>query len=268
MVTELIISGACGRVGREIARIALDDPAVSLVGCLDRADHPEQGRDMGGLLGRPACGVGVCASLRDLPLSGRVVVDFSTPQSLDALLAEVAGTCGALVIGTTGVDPAGSGRIRECASRVPVVYSPNMSLGVNLLFHLTEMAAARLGSSFDIEIIEAHHRYKKDSPSGTARRLGEIAAQAIGRSYDQAMRHGRNGMVGERTKTEIGMHAVRGGDIVGDHTVLFAGDGERLELKHTAHSRATFARGAVAAAKWVVAQPAGLYTMRDVLGLA
>jgi 4-hydroxy-tetrahydrodipicolinate reductase len=147
-----------------------------------------------------------------------------------------------------------------------ILMSPNMSLGVNLLFYLTQVAAQRLRDGFDIEIIEAHHRMKKDAPSGTARRLGEIAAQARGLSYEQAVRNGREGMAGERPCNEIGMHAVRGGDIVGDHTVLFAGFGERIELRHAAQSRQTFARGAVAAAKWLADKPAGLYSMRDVLG--
>jgi 4-hydroxy-tetrahydrodipicolinate reductase len=142
-----------------------------------------------------------------------------------------------------------------------------MSLGVNLLFLLTELAAKKLGSTFDIEIVEAHHRFKKDSPSGTAARLGEIAASAIGMTYDDAVKNGRAGMVGARTNREIGMHAVRGGDIVGDHTVLFAGLGERLELRHVAQSRSPLAHGAVAAAKWLATQKSGLYTMRDVLGL-
>jgi 4-hydroxy-tetrahydrodipicolinate reductase len=158
-------------------------------------------------------------------------------------------------------------RIEALASLAPVVFSPNMSLGVNLLFHLTGQIAARLGSDFDIEIIETHHRDKRDAPSGTARRLGEIAAAARGLSYDRDVRHGRAGLVGQRSDREIGMHAVRGGDIVGDHTVLFAGTGERIEVRHAAHSRATFARGAVTAAKWLADRPPGLYTMRDVLGL-
>jgi 4-hydroxy-tetrahydrodipicolinate reductase len=142
-----------------------------------------------------------------------------------------------------------------------------MSRGINLLLHLTEQLCSALGSGFDVEIVEAHHRMKKDAPSGTARKLAETAAAALGLDAESAFRHGRRGMVGERSTKEIGIHAVRGGDIVGDHTVLFAGQGERIELKHTAHSRATFARGAVQAAKWLVERPEGLYSMRDVLGL-
>jgi 4-hydroxy-tetrahydrodipicolinate reductase len=151
---------------------------------------------------------------------------------------------------------------------MPVLVSPNMSLGVNLLFSLTELVANRLKNDFDIEIIEAHHRFKKDAPSGTAKRLGEIVAQAYNLPYEKAVRDGRSGISSEdRKKNEVGMHAVRGGDIVGDHTVLFAGMGERIELRHMAHSRSTFARGAVAAAKWLSTRKAGYYSMKDVLGL-
>jgi 4-hydroxy-tetrahydrodipicolinate reductase len=173
-----------------------------------------------------------------------------------------------VVVGTTGLTEAELEIAKNYSKTAPIIVSPNMSLGVNLLFNLTQMVAARLKDDFDIEIIEAHHRFKKDSPSGTARRLGEVAAQACGLSYDEAIVNGRSGIYPDaRQKTEIGMHAVRGGDIVGDHTVLFAGIGERVELRHMAHSRSTFARGAVKTAKWIHNQKPGYYSMKDVLGL-
>jgi 4-hydroxy-tetrahydrodipicolinate reductase len=267
MTTNIIITGILGKMGREIASCVLDDTECVLAGCVECAGHPSLGRDYGEFLGRGTLGVPVSASLVGLPVESSVVIDFSSPSATLSFLAECAGKNARFVIGTTGIDPAGIEKIRQASRTTPVVFSPNMSLGVNLLFVLTELAAKKLGTSFDIEIIEAHHRHKKDAPSGTAVRLGEIAASAIGETYGDAVRNGRAGMVGGRTSREIGMHAVRGGDIVGDHTVLFAGLGERLELKHVAHSRSTFARGAVTAAKWLALHGRGLYTMRDVLGI-
>jgi 4-hydroxy-tetrahydrodipicolinate reductase len=267
MTTNIIITGAAGRMGREIASAALADPTCVIAGCAEYAAHPAIGRDYGVTAGLNVSGVVLRDSLAPLPVDKSVIIDFTSPQASLSFLDAVEGKPARFVIGTTGFDDAGIGRIRAVSKKIPIVFSPNMSLGVNLLFVLTELVATKLGETFDIEIVEAHHRQKKDSPSGTARRLGEIAAASIGTTYADAVKDGRSGMTGERTKKEIGMHAVRGGDIVGDHTVLFAGQGERLELRHVAHSRATFARGAVIAAKWLVSQKPGLYTMRDVLGL-
>jgi 4-hydroxy-tetrahydrodipicolinate reductase len=267
LTTNIIINGACGKMGREIAAVVLSDASCALAGCVEQPSHPAQGKDYGSITGLDARGVAVRGSVADLAVAASVIVDFTSPQAGLSLLDAVEGKQARLVIGTTGFDKAGTARIEAAAKKIPIVLSPNMSLGINLLFMLTDLVSRKLGDTFDIEIIEAHHRMKKDSPSGTARRLGEIAAAAIGTTYDGAVKNGRAGMVGERTKKEIGMHAVRGGDIVGDHTVLFAGQGERLELRHVAHSRATLARGAVAAAKWLAGQKPGLYTMRDVLGL-
>jgi 4-hydroxy-tetrahydrodipicolinate reductase len=172
-----------------------------------------------------------------------------------------------LVVGTTGHTDAEVAAISEAAHRIPLVFAPNFSVGVNTLFWLTRKAAEILGPDFDLEVVEMHHHLKKDSPSGTAKRLAEILAEARQLSYNQDARHGRFGIVGERTPTEIGMHAIRGGDVVGDHTVIYAAQGERVELTHKASSRETFARGSIRAAKWVSKQPAGLYDMQDVLGL-
>jgi 4-hydroxy-tetrahydrodipicolinate reductase len=254
-------------MGKEIASAVLADAACTLTGCIELPTHQSIGKDYGFLTGLGISGLMLHGSLTGLPIDKSVIVDFSARQATLALLDAVEGRAARIVIGTTGFSDAETARIRRAAQAFPIVLSPNMSYGVNLLFALTELAAQKLGDSYDIEIVEAHHRFKKDSPSGTARKLGEIAAAAIGTTYDDAVRNGRAGMVGERPKKEIGMHAVRGGDIVGDHTVLFAGPGERIELRHVAHSRATLARGAVVAAKWLAAQRPGLYSMRDVLGL-
>ncbi len=254
-------------MGREIASVVLADAVCTLAGCIEHPTHQSIGTDYGSLTGLGVSGLFLSGSPEGLPVDKSVIVDFTSPQATLALLDAVEGRAVGIVIGTTGFSDMEIARIRRAAQAIPIVLSPNMSYGVNLLFALTELAAQKLGDSYDIEIVEAHHRFKKDSPSGTARKLGEIAAAAIGTTYDDAVRNGRAGMVGERPKKEIGMHAVRGGDIVGDHTVLFAGMGERIELRHVMHSRATLARGAVVAAKWLAAQKPGLYSMRDVLGL-
>jgi 4-hydroxy-tetrahydrodipicolinate reductase len=198
---------------------------------------------------------------------GDVVIDFSAHAVTAPLTARCAELGKAIVIGTTGHDAAELEEIRRQASRIPIVLASNYSTGVNTLFWLTRKAAEILGPDFDLEVVEMHHRLKKDAPSGTAKSLAEILAQARGLQLETAARHGRAGIVGERTRAEIGVHSVRGGDVVGDHTVIFANTGERVELTHKASSRETFANGALRAAAWVVGQKPGLYDMQDVLGL-
>ncbi len=268
---DIIIVGALGRMGVEIAKVILGDEReeTCIVGCVEYAQHPKIGYNYGAALGEDCCGdLAVCPSIEATGATSGVVVDFSSVQSTRANLRAAAKLKLPIVVGTTGLEPDDRKLAEEVSASIPVLVSSNMSLGVNLLFSLTELVAKKLGGAFDIEIIEAHHRFKKDSPSGTARTLGEVAAKAIGRTYGDAVVNGRSGMAsGTRPPTEIGMHAVRGGDIVGDHTVLFAGIGERLELRHTAHNRGIFARGAVAAAKWIASKGPGFYTMKDVLGL-
>lgn len=197
---------------------------------------------------------------------GAVVIDFSHATVTEEVITAAVRHGRPLVIGTTGHDPATKERLRPLAARVPCVWAGNYSVGVNLLFALTRRAASLLGEDYDAEVIEMHHRFKKDAPSGTADRLLEIILEERQLSRD-ALRHGRQGLTGERTPTEVGVHALRGGDVVGDHTVIFAALGERLELTHKASDRAIFARGAVRAAHWVVAQSPGIYDMQDVLGL-
>jgi len=195
------------------------------------------------------------------------VIDFTTHHFSDELVAACLAAGTRMVIGTTGHTDGELARIREAAQTLPIVFAPNFSVGVNTLFWLTRKATEILGGDFDLEVVEMHHRMKQDSPSGTARRLAEILAEVREVSYDQDVKHGRFGDVGARTKTEIGMHALRGGDVVGDHTVIYANIGERVELTHKASSRDTFASGAVRAARWLADKPAGLYDMEDVLGL-
>lgn len=206
-------------------------------------------------------------SLPDALAKCDTVIDFTSHHFTDELLAECLRQKRSMVIGTTGHTADELGRIRDAARQIPIVFASNFSVGVNTLFWLTRKAAELLGDAFDLEVVEMHHRMKKDAPSGTARTLVEILAKVRGLDCDQDARHGRHGDVGARTKKEIGVHALRGGDVVGDHTVIFSNIGERVELTHKASSRDTFASGAVRAAKWLAGKPAGLYDMRDVLGL-
>jgi 4-hydroxy-tetrahydrodipicolinate reductase len=256
-----------GRMGREIALLALADPEIRIAGCIETASHPCAGMELGPLIGESNCKVKIETSLSRVPLDNAVLIDFTSPSTTLDVISQTAGKSTRIVIGTTGLSNEQTELVKNAAKTTAILMSPNMSLGVNILFYLTRVAAGLLKKDFDIEIIEAHHRMKKDAPSGTARMLGEIAAASRGLSYAESVRDGRSGITGERTGKEIGMHAVRGGDIVGDHTVLFAGPDERIELKHMAHSRRTLARGAVIAAKWISSKPAGFYNMGDVLGI-
>jgi len=270
MSTDIIIVGALGRMGIEIAKVVLEDKDVRLAGCVEHSGHAKIGQDYGACIGMDCGGVKVVSSIEEAGAKSNnaVVIDFSSVQSTLANLQNAACAKMPMVVGTTGLEKEHHELAKKASSSIPIIVSSNMSLGVNLLFSLTEMVTQKLGGAFDIEIIEAHHRFKKDSPSGTARTLGEVAAKALGKSYGDVVVDGRAGMApGTRPPLEIGMHAVRGGDITGDHTVLFAGIGERVELRHMAHNRGIFARGAVVAAKWIAAKPAGQYTMKDVLGL-
>lgn len=243
-MTKIIITGSKGRMGQALINCAKNFRDIEVVGQIDQGDNLE-------------------VVIKDAD----VVVDFSFHEAT----LEIAELCGtnkkALVVGTTGHSEAEQSRIKNQKSKIPIVWSSNYSTGVNTLFWLTRKAAEILGTSFDLEIIEMHHRTKKDAPSGTARSLAEILADVRKQQLEQVARHGRVGIVGERTSSEIGVHSVRGGDVVGDHTVIFANTGERLELTHKASSRDTFANGALRAAQWVMKQKPGIYDMQDVLGL-
>lgn len=241
---RLIILGAKGRMGQALIACANADPEVTVSAGIDAGDDLQSA-----LAGCDA------------------VIDFTHATATTDIANACAAAGKVLVIGTTGHDQAQRDAIAECATRIPIVFAPNFSVGVNTLFWLTRKAAEILGPAFDLEVVEMHHRLKKDAPSGTARRLAEILTEVRELSYDTDVRHGREGMVGERTPTEIGMHALRGGDVVGDHTVVFANVGERVELTHKASSRDTFANGAIRAAKWAASRQAGLYDMQAVLGL-
>ena len=256
-MVKIVVTGIAGRMGGELIRAVRADPETRLVAGTVRAHGPAAE-----LSSRLA--VAVDDSLEAAIARGAdVVIDFTSPRATAEHASACANAKTALVVGTTGLGPAELQAIDEAAKAIPVVLAPNMSVGMNLLFRLVEEAAWAL-PGFDAEVVEIHHRHKKDSPSGSALRLARSITQGRGGSAREIV-HGRHGQVGERPAGEIGMHAVRGGDVAGDHTVFFLGPGERLELTHRASSREAFAAGAVRAARWVVGRPAGLYSMQDVL---
>jgi 4-hydroxy-tetrahydrodipicolinate reductase len=264
---RLVVAGAGGRMGRALLRAIGEQPGFALAGAVDRADAPEIGADAGRLAGGEPNGVRVAADALPLVVHADTIVDFTTPASSVALAALAAQARIVHVIGTTGFSPAEEKKLEAAARHAVIVKSGNMSLGVNLLAALVKRAAAALGDEFDIEIVEMHHNRKVDAPSGTALLLGEAAA--AGRKIDLAERsvRSRDGHTGAREPGDIGFAALRGGTVVGDHTVIFAGASERIELSHRAEDRMIFARGALAAARWGKGRKPGLYSMADVLGL-
>jgi 4-hydroxy-tetrahydrodipicolinate reductase len=264
---QVIVTGAGGRMGGRIISLLRESSALMLVGAVERPDHPALGRDAGEVAGCGRLHVPVTDQIEKVLEEARVIIDFSTPPAtLDYLRIASEKKC-AMVIGTTGLSQAEVDRISASAKKIPCVFSPNMSVGVNLMFRLIADLAKKTGADYDLEIIEAHHRHKKDAPSGTAVKLAQILANALGLNLSEVAVYARHGITGERKPNTIGIQSIRAGDIIGEHTVIFGGLGERLEIKHAAQSRDTFARGAIKAAEWVIRQKPGLYDMMDVLGL-
>ena len=263
----IVITGASGRMGQMLIETVQANEALRLVGVTERSGHDWIGRDLGEASGGVATGVPVAATLAEVLDGAQVIIDFTSPAATleHAKLAAARGV--AHVIGTTGLSAKDTLKIDEAAKQTPIVRAGNMSLGVNLLVTLTQRVAAALDEDFDIEIVEAHHRHKVDAPSGTALMLGQAAADGRGVSLDDARDSGRDGITGARKRGDIGFSAIRGGDIVGEHDVIFAAAGERIVLSHLATDRAIFARGAVKAAIWAIGRPAGAYDMLDVLGM-
>jgi 4-hydroxy-tetrahydrodipicolinate reductase len=241
---ELIINGANGRMGQTLVACATGDSDLHIFATIDVGDD-----------------ISTVISGTD------AIIDFSHHSTIEPVLVRCIEHKKTLVIGTTGHTDGQVAAIKHASAHIPIVFAPNYSIGVNTLFWLTRKATEILGPGFDLEVVEMHHRLKKDAPSGTAKRLVEILAEVRNLKYNEDARHGRHGIVGQRTDAEIGVHAIRGGDVVGDHTVIYAAQGERVELTHKASSRETFARGALRAALWAHGKPAGLYDMQDVLGL-
>jgi 4-hydroxy-tetrahydrodipicolinate reductase len=264
---KIAVSGAAGRMGRRILALAHEHADCEISGALEAPGNPFLGKDAGELAGIGSIGIPVTSD-RDRTIQGcDVLIDFSSPAASIANAESAAAFGKALVVGTTGFAEDQKQALLTAGAGTRCLVAPNMSMGVNLLFKVVQGVAQALGADYDVEIVEAHHNMKKDAPSGTADKLAQIIAGAMGRDLRQVGVYGRQGQVGQRTRDEIGVMALRGGDIVGEHTVMFVTGGERIELIHRAHSRDAFARGAIRAALWLPSQPNGIYDMQDVLGL-
>ena len=266
-VIRIAVTGAAGRMGRTVIEAIHQTRGLTLGAAVERPESSVIGADAGEVIGLGRLGVVIAADLAAVIDSFDVLIEFTLPEpTLHHLdICRAAGR--SIIIGTTGLSTEQRAQITAASSTIPIVFAPNMSVGVNLSLKLIDMAARVLGDEFDTEIIEAHHRHKIDAPSGTALRMGEVVAAARGRDLTECAVYGREGRTGERDSTTIGFETIRAGDIVGEHTVMFAGNGERIEITHRASSRMTFAQGATRAAAWLVGRSAGLYDMQDVLGL-
>jgi len=256
---KVVVAGAGGKMGQTLIEGVRADPTLQLVAALDARGSPAVGRDAGG--------VKVSADVRKAVAAGDVLIDFTRPEGTLEHLAACSALGKAIVIGTTGIPDSLRTAILQAGRRIPIALSPNFAVGVNAVFKLAQVAAGILGDDYDVEIVEAHHRHKVDAPSGTALKLGEIIASSLKRNLKREAKHGREGDTGARPAKQIGFHAIRGGDIVGEHTIIFAGTGERVELTVRSQSRMTYAQGALRAARFLRGKSAGLYDMNDVLGL-
>ncbi|MCH8296047.1 4-hydroxy-tetrahydrodipicolinate reductase [Candidatus Poribacteria bacterium] len=262
---RVIIDGACGRMGKMITQGVVQQEDMQIVGAIEYAGNPQIGEDVGEVAGVGPLGVSVGGNLSSILGEADVVIEFTTPGATIENLRSVVEADKAMVIATTGFADEELAQVHELAAQISCVMAPNMSVGVNVMLQAIQVVAKALGDDYDVEVIEAHHNQKVDSPSGTALRIAEVLADALDRNLTEVGVYGRHGIVGKRPRKEIAIHAIRGGDIAGDHTVLFAGAGERIEVTHRAHSREAFARGAIRAARWVVNAPKGLHDISEVL---
>ncbi|SAL40350.1 4-hydroxy-tetrahydrodipicolinate reductase [Caballeronia humi] len=263
---KIAIAGASGRMGRMLIETVLDDTDAELVGALDRPGAPQLGQDAGAFLGKTT-GVVLTDDIERVFADADFLIDFTRPEGTLVHLEAAVRHNVKMIIGTTGFDDAQKAQLRAAGEKVGIVFAPNMSVGVNVTMKLLEFAAKQFAEGYDIEIIEAHHRHKVDAPSGTALAMGEVVAKALGRDLKDCAVYGREGVTGERDPSTIGFAAIRGGDIVGDHTVLFAGIGERIEITHKSASRLSYAQGALRAARFLAGRDTGFFDMQDVLGL-
>ncbi len=266
-MARIAIVGAAGRMGRNLIQAVYDAEGMELGAAIERPDSSLLGADAGELAGLGKLGVALTDDLKQAVDQFDVLIDFTVPAATMQHVAICREANKAIVIGTTGLSEAEKEVLQQASADIGIMFAPNMSVGVNLCFKLLDIAARVLGDSVDIEVIEAHHRHKVDAPSGTALRMGEVVADALGRDLSECAVYGRQGITGERDRKTIGFETIRAGDVVGDHTVLFAATGERVEITHKASSRMTFANGAVRASGWIMQKGAGLYDMQDVLGL-
>ena len=264
---RVIVAGAAGRMGQRIIHMIQEDPEVELAGAFERPDHPRVGSDGGQTAGEGEMGVPIVGAFQDVVDAGDVLIDFTAPQATLDNLGTAVQKGLAMVIGTTGLTGDMLREAEDLARQIRCVMAPNMSVGVNVMFKIAGEMARILGDDYDMEILETHHPLKKDAPSGTAVHLARILADAVGRDLEKVAVYERKGIIGERRREEIGIQTWRAGDITGEHTIMFGGTGERLELIHRAHNRDNFAGGAVRAAVWITRQAIGLYDMQDVLGL-
>ncbi len=267
-MVRTIITGAAGRMGMRLVALTLETSGLHLSGAVEAKTHPAIGKDAGELAQIGPAGIPITDELSTYLPQCDVVIDFTSPHSCLHNLQQVVKSSKAMVIGTTGFSDQELSEVRKLACQIPCVFSPNMSVGINVLLNTIGKIAKSLGEQYNIEVIEAHHNKKKDAPSGTALKLAEALSEGMEWDLKEVGVYTRHGMTGERKTREIGMQTIRAGDIVGDHTILYGGPGERIEITHRAHTRDTFARGALRAAKWVAHKPPGLYSMADVLGLS
>ena len=266
-MTSVIILGAAGKMGQRLIRLVLQTKGFRLAGAIEKKDHPLLGQEISQIMGIGKTSLLLTSEL-ELTFGGEdVLIDFSSPEGTLKTMGVASKLNLPLVIGTTGFSKKQIEQIKKFSKNIPCVMAPNMSVGVNVLFKVFKDMAKILGKNFDIEIVETHHRYKKDAPSGTAMKMAQIAAETLNRDLSKVATYGRHGLIGERKDKEIGIQSIRAGDIIGEHTGLFAGMGESLEITHRAYSRDNFARGALEAAKWLAGKPSGLYDMLDVLEL-
>jgi 4-hydroxy-tetrahydrodipicolinate reductase len=266
-MADVVVAGAAGRMGSRLVALLREETELHLVAALEAAGHAALGRDAGEQAGVGRVAVPITADAEAVLGQDRILIEFSVPEASLAHVRLVARQGARAVIGTTGFTPAQRDELAELGRRAPILVSPNMSVAVNVAFRILADMARMLGDDYDVEIVETHHRFKKDAPSGTALRMAEVVAQALGRDLAKTAVYDRHDRLAERTRKEIGMAALRSGDVVGEHTVSFASLGERLELTHRAHSRDNFARGALRAARFIAGAKPGLYSMQDVLGL-
>ena len=264
MKPALVINGAAGRMGKRIVTLAHESKKFDIVGAVDYAEHPDMGKDIGTLAGIEPLNVDLSPAF---PESANVMIDFSLPQAADAAIDYCAKNGVSLVMGTTGLSDGQLTKLKDASKKIAVMQATNMSMGMNLLFATVGKVAKTLGENYDIEIVEAHHRFKKDAPSGSALSLAEHICEDTGRDYPGSLTHGREGKEATRKEGTIGMHAIRGGDIVGEHSIIYSTLGETVTLSHRAHTRDTFVGGALRAAEWITTQKPGFYNMQDVLGL-
>jgi 4-hydroxy-tetrahydrodipicolinate reductase len=262
--SKLAVCGAAGRMGRRILALAGEEGRFEVIGAIEKAGHPDLGKDAGILAGVAQLNVAITD---DFPPKADIVIDFSLPEAADRTVDYCVKQNAALVLGTTGLGEKQHKAIRSASSKIPIVYATNMSVGMNALFALVGKVASMLGADYDIEIVEQHHRFKKDAPSGSALTLAQNICKATHRPYPDSLVYGRQGKDAPRSKGQIGMHSVRAGDITGVHSVIFSALGETVTIEHTANSRDTFARGALRAADWLINKKPGLYSMADALGL-